>query len=108
MPAARPLSKNRRRSVGNPKTLGAAFFLRRRREMGVVNVGGPGQNLTVDGTVYPMQKLDGLYIGMGVQDVRFASDDPAQPAHFYFSSTPAHTAYPTAHLPIGGYAAAPR
>jgi 4-deoxy-L-threo-5-hexosulose-uronate ketol-isomerase len=88
--------------TGDPKTLGAAFFLER-REMGVVNVGGPGK-VTVDGTVYPMQKLDGLYIGLGVQDVRFASDDPARPAHFYFSSTPAHTAYPTAHIPISSAA----
>ena len=84
--------------VGDPKTLGAAFFLER-REMGVVNVGGPGK-VTVDGKVYPMQKLDGLYIGMGTQDISFASDDPAQPARFYFSSTPAHTAYPTVHIPI--------
>jgi 4-deoxy-L-threo-5-hexosulose-uronate ketol-isomerase len=84
--------------IGDPKTLGAAFFLER-REMGVVNVAGAGK-ITVDGQTYPMQKLDGLYIGMGARDVRFKSDDPALPAHFYFSSTPAHAAYPTAHIPI--------
>ncbi len=88
--------------VGDPKTLGAAFFLER-REMGIVNVGGPGK-ITADGKVYLMRKLDGLYIGRGVQDVRFASDDPAHPAHFYFSSTPAHTTYPTAHIPISSAA----
>jgi 4-deoxy-L-threo-5-hexosulose-uronate ketol-isomerase len=84
--------------TGDPKTLGAAFFLER-REMGVVNVAGPGK-ITVDGQTYPMQKLDGLYIGMGARDVRFESDDPALPAHFYLSSTPAHAPYPTAHIPI--------
>jgi 4-deoxy-L-threo-5-hexosulose-uronate ketol-isomerase len=84
--------------IGDPKTLGAAFFLER-REMGVVNVAGAGK-ITVDGQTYPMQKLDGLYIGMGARDVRFESDVPALPAHFYFSSTPAHAAYPTAHIPI--------
>jgi 4-deoxy-L-threo-5-hexosulose-uronate ketol-isomerase len=92
-PARKPLAL-----TGDPKTLGAAFFLER-REMGVVNVAGPGK-ITVDGQMYPMQKLDGLYIGMGTREVRFESDDPAQPAHFYFSSTPAHATYPTAHIPI--------
>ncbi len=82
----------------DPKELGADFFLQR-REMGVVNVGGPG-TVTADGSAYTMEKLDGLYIGMGTQNVQFASADPAQPAHFYFSSTPAHQAYPTAHIPI--------
>jgi 4-deoxy-L-threo-5-hexosulose-uronate ketol-isomerase len=67
--------------------------------MGVVNVAGPGR-ITVDGQAYPMQKLDGLYIGMGSHEVCFESDDPGQPAHFYFSSTPAHARYPTAHIPI--------
>jgi 4-deoxy-L-threo-5-hexosulose-uronate ketol-isomerase len=90
--------KERLALVGDPKALGAAFFLER-REMGVVNVGGPGK-ITAGGKVYPMQKLDGLYIGLGVQDVRFASDDPTQPAHFYFSSTPGHAAHPTVHIPI--------
>jgi 4-deoxy-L-threo-5-hexosulose-uronate ketol-isomerase len=82
----------------DPRELGADFFLQR-REMGVVNVGGPGK-VIADGTEYPMDKLDGLYIGLGTQDVQFASDDPAQPAHFYFTSTPAHTGYPTSHIPI--------
>lgn len=92
-PAGKPLAL-----TADPKTLGADFFLQR-REMGVVNVGGPGK-VTVDGQTYPMQRLDGLYIGMGAKDVSFASDNPAQPAHFYLSSTPAHAAYPTAHIPI--------
>jgi 4-deoxy-L-threo-5-hexosulose-uronate ketol-isomerase len=85
--------------TADPKELGANFFLER-REMGVVNVGGPGK-VTVDGTLYVMQKRDGLYIGMGARDVVFESDDPSQPAHFYFSSTPAHMTYPTTHIPLG-------
>lgn len=84
--------------TGDPKSLGAAFFLER-REMGVVNVGGPGK-ITANGQVYPMEKLDGLYIGQGTKEVCFESSDPNRPAHFYFSSTPAHAAYPTAHIPI--------
>jgi len=84
--------------TADPKELGAAFFLER-REMGVVNVAGPGK-VIVDGQSYTMCKLDGLYIGKGAQDVRFESDNPNEPAHFYFSSTPAHAAYPTAHIPL--------
>lgn len=84
--------------VGDPKELGADFFLQR-RELGIVNVGGAG-SITVDGQPYPMTRLDGLYVGMGSKSVCFASDDPQQPAHFYFTSTPAHAAYPTTHIPI--------
>lgn len=89
--------------TADPKELGAAFFLER-RELGVVNVGGPGR-VTVDGQVYAMTKLDGLYVGQGAREVIFSSDDPATPAHFYCASTPAHHAYPTTAIPIS--AAAP-
>lgn len=84
--------------TGDPKALGAAFFLER-RELGVVNVGGPGR-ITVDGQPYLMAKLDGLYIGLGAREVCFASDNPGQPAHFYFASTPAHAAHPTTAIPL--------
>ncbi|NLX10706.1 MAG: 5-dehydro-4-deoxy-D-glucuronate isomerase [Chloroflexi bacterium] len=86
------------RLEGDPKELGADFFLQR-RELGVVNVGGAGK-IVVDGTSYPMQKLDGLYVGQGAQEVCFESDGAAQPAHFYFVSTPAHQPYPTTHIPL--------
>lgn len=84
--------------VTDPKEIGAAFFLER-REIGIVNVGGGG-TVTVDGTPYPMSKLDGLYIGRGAKDVQFASDAPGSPAHFYFASTPAHVTCPTTQIPI--------
>src|SRR5688500_12456683 len=44
--------------TGDPKELGADYFLQR-RELGVVNVGGHGE-IIVDGTCYPMGKLDAL------------------------------------------------
>jgi 4-deoxy-L-threo-5-hexosulose-uronate ketol-isomerase len=78
--------------------IGAAYFLER-REIGIVNVGGTGC-VIVNGTSYTMSKLDGLYVGKGVEKVEFASENAAQPAHFYFMSTPAHQAYPTEHIPI--------
>jgi len=84
--------------VGDKEALASEVFLAR-REMGIINVGGPGQVIAA-GTSYPMAKQDGLYIGMGVEDVVFESDDAGNPALFYFISTPAHTNYPTAHIPI--------
>lgn len=88
--------------TADKKDLGADFFLER-RELGVVNVAGPGR-VIVDGTAYPMQKLDGLYVGRGAREVRFESDSAQAPAHFYFVSTPAHASYPTAHIPISSAA----
>lgn len=84
--------------TASSKDLGANSFLER-REIGIVNIGGAGQ-VAVDGTVYAMSKLDGLYVGMGAKDVQFASADASEPAHFYFMSSPAHMTYPTEYIPI--------
>jgi len=80
------------------KELAAQYFCER-REIGVVNLGGPG-SIETDGTRHVLGKLDALYIGRGVRQVRFASDDIRHPAHFYFVSYPAHTAYPTKRVPF--------
>lgn len=69
------------------------YFLER-REMGVINIGGPGRML-VDDTAFDVAYKEGMYLGMGVKDIVFESIDPANPAKFYFNSTPAHRSYPT-------------
>ncbi len=69
------------------------YFLER-RELGIINVGDAGK-VTVDGEAYPMNTLDTLYIGKGIEEVIFESANPSTPAKFYLNSTPAHHAYPT-------------
>ena len=72
--------------------LKAPSFLTR-REIGIFNVGGTG-TVTVDGTPYTLDFKEALYLGRGDRQVTFASQDPAQPAKFYFNSCTAHTTYP--------------
>lgn len=78
--------------------LGTSFFLER-RELGVINIGGKGK-IVVDGKEYVMNPEDGLYVGMGVKEVLFYSDDITNPAKFYTLSAPAHKTYPNVHIDI--------
>jgi 4-deoxy-L-threo-5-hexosulose-uronate ketol-isomerase len=80
------------------KELAAKTFLER-RELGVINVGGPGR-IVVDGAGYDMAARDGLYVGMGAQTLSFESVDGANPAKFYLNSCPAHKTYPTVKIDI--------
>jgi len=79
-------------------SLGTDFFLQR-RELGVINVGGPGK-ITVEGTTYAMKSEDGLYVGLGSREVVFTSDDAENPAKFYTLSAPAHAKHPDKHINI--------
>jgi len=81
-----------------PKPIGQATFLAR-REMGVVNIGGPGR-VMADGVAYDMAARDTLYLAMGTQDVSFASTSLGPPAKFYLVSTPAHARTKTLHIPL--------
>ncbi len=65
-----------------------------RRELGVVNVGGPGV-VTVDGEAFALAFKEALYVGRGKKSVAFKSLDAQNPAKFYLNSAPAHKAYVT-------------
>ncbi len=65
-----------------------------RREMGIINVGGKGSVIT-DSKTFELNYKEALYLGSGTRDVKFASEDPSKPAHFYINSAPAHKSYPS-------------
>jgi 4-deoxy-L-threo-5-hexosulose-uronate ketol-isomerase len=72
-----------------------AEYFTERRELGVLNIGGPG-TITVEGESYGLNNLDVLYVGRGNKQVTFASKDQAAPAIYYLLSYPAHAVYPVA------------
>ncbi len=83
-------------SLETIEPLKAEYFLER-REMGVINVGGPG-TVVVDGQTYDLDYKDALYIGRGSRKVQFRSDSPSRPAKFYINSAPAHKYFPTKRI----------
>ena len=80
----------------NHKETGRAFFLER-RELGAINIGGPGA-VHVDGKTFSLDRQDCVYVPMGSKSVTFESKDAKNPAKFYFLSCPAHGAHPAAMM----------
>ena len=80
------------------KELAAPYFLER-RELGAINIGGPGV-MVLDGEEYAVGPRDGIYVGMGTRELIFRSVDKANPAKFYVNSSPAHRTCPTVLIPM--------
>ncbi len=70
----------------------AGYFLHR-RELGIINVGGPGK-VTVEDKVFILQPKEAMYVGMGDRLLTFESLIETNPAYFYFNSAPAHRSCP--------------
>ena len=83
VPATAPLT------LPAPPALRAEFFCQR-RELGILNIGGPG-TVTVDDQLFALANRDLLYVGRGNRQISFAG----APATFYLLSYPAHATYPT-------------
>ena len=85
--------------------LKADYFLER-RELGVINVGGPGEiKVKVKGEgeqwteeIYSLEFKEALYVGCGKKVVTFKSLDRANPAKFYLNSAPAYKEYVTQRI----------
>jgi len=87
MPVTRPLK------LETVDDLKAPDFLDR-REMGIIDVGGPAIIETSNGN-FNLEYKDALYLGKETKDVVFRSKDPGKPAKLYINSAPAHHAYPS-------------
>ena len=72
--------------------LKADYFLER-RELGIINVGGPAI-VSVDNEDYSLEYKEALYVGRGVKSVVFKSVNKSNPAKLYFNSANAHMSYP--------------
>ena len=87
MPVTRPLK------LETVDDLKAPDFLDR-REMGIIDVGGPAIIETSNGN-FDLEYKDALYLGKETKDVVFRSKDQGKPAKLYINSAPAHHAYPS-------------
>jgi 4-deoxy-L-threo-5-hexosulose-uronate ketol-isomerase len=70
-----------------------ANYFAERRELGVLNTGGPG-TVHVGDQTFGLENLDVLYIGRGNPEIQFESKARDQPSVFYLLSYPAHASYP--------------
>ncbi|NBS19402.1 MAG: 5-dehydro-4-deoxy-D-glucuronate isomerase [Flavobacteriia bacterium] len=74
------------------------YFLER-RELGIINIGGKGI-VSADGVLYALDYKEALYLGKGVREVYFSSENAEKPAKFYLNAAPAHQSYPNKKVGI--------
>jgi 4-deoxy-L-threo-5-hexosulose-uronate ketol-isomerase len=80
------------------KQFAVPFFLAR-RELGAINIGGPGW-VMADGQRLEAGTREAVYVGAGTKLVAFHSADAKNPARFYINCAPAHTTYPSRSITL--------
>lgn len=70
-----------------------AEYFTERRELGVLNIGGPGA-IHAGGRTWGLDTLDVAYVGRGNDEIAFESKSGDNPAIYYLLSYPAHASYP--------------
>tara|TARA_R110002020_G_scaffold323911_3_gene539724 strand:- start:613 stop:1458 length:846 start_codon:yes stop_codon:yes gene_type:complete len=86
-----PVNKDLKLETIDP--LKSEYFLER-REMGIINIGEPGE-IIADGKTYSIGNKEALYLGKETKSVLFkAGGTKGQPV-FYLNSAPAHKVYPS-------------
>ena len=88
--SAVPISKSLKLEASRKEM--AADYFTERREVGVINVGGPGI-IKADNVEFELDFKDALYVGRETKEVEFKSKNSDKPAKFYIMSYPAHTKY---------------
>jgi 4-deoxy-L-threo-5-hexosulose-uronate ketol-isomerase len=78
--------------------LKATYFLER-REMGIINVGGPAE-IEAGGTTFKIGFKEALYLGKETDNVVFRTVDKSKPAKLYINSAPAHHKYPSRKVTV--------
>jgi 4-deoxy-L-threo-5-hexosulose-uronate ketol-isomerase len=82
----------------SPDELKSEQFLKR-REMGIINVGGEAL-IETGAERFSLGYKEALYLGMGTSDVTFSSVNKTNPARLYINSAPAHHSFPSLKVTI--------
>ncbi|WP_053351578.1 5-dehydro-4-deoxy-D-glucuronate isomerase [Leucobacter musarum] len=82
-------------ALENFADLRAEYFCQR-RELAITALSGSG-HAVVDGTRYPLARMDVLYVGRGARDISFEAD--VVDTRFFLSSAVSHSDYPTTLIP---------
>ena len=73
------------------------------RELGIINIGGPGI-VSIDGKDYDLGFEEGIYVGRSTEKnpnrVVLKSKDAKNPAKFYMNSATAHMSYPVKRVTL--------
>jgi 4-deoxy-L-threo-5-hexosulose-uronate ketol-isomerase len=85
-------------TLETPDILKADFFLQR-RELGIINVGGPG-TVVADGEKFTLNNKDALYLGKGIKQVVFMPGEKNNQPLYYYNSAPAHQTYPAKKVTV--------